>query len=118
MDREVSPSEPSQRTPAEVISERLRAVLGKAQQRFSGLPDRLAVLKRDIGRLAERTAERARPVAGEWKQTARGRYKDTRLRAERLANQHPVETIAGVAAAAFVVGFMFRVSRRSRYEGS
>lgn len=93
------------------IAEQLGRAYGISEVQLRQLPGRFRALQERVQETRKRTSQDASATAAEWKQSAkRGAYQ-ARTRAHYLANEYPVETIAGVAGAAFVTGFALRLWR-------
>jgi len=105
LDRELPPPD----TPVQHARSELDRLQMYFQRRWEEMPERLRL----AGLRADELARRARPVAARWQHEAHRFYRHTRNQAERTALEHPMETIAGVAGAAFLLGFLVRVTRRS-----
>jgi ElaB/YqjD/DUF883 family membrane-anchored ribosome-binding protein len=109
LDRELPPYE--SRFWIEDVAQRLGALLGAVEEQLTNLPDRFAAFRRELSAHAERLSRQAGPAAADFKRNAEQRYQHTRARAQAIANRYPIETIAGAAAAAFVLGFALRLRR-------
>lgn len=102
--REVSPG-------VNQIAEQLGRAFGIIEVQLRQLPGRLRYLQERVKERRKQTSQDSTAAAAEWKQSAQRGAQQARTRAEYLANEYPVETIAGVAGAAFVTGFALRLWR-------
>jgi ElaB/YqjD/DUF883 family membrane-anchored ribosome-binding protein len=92
-------------------AERLGYLVGRIEVELRQMPRRAAELRDRLNRARAQAGENASTAASEWKLSAQQNAQQARSRAHYLANQYPVETIAGTAGAAFVAGFVLRIWR-------
>jgi hypothetical protein len=104
--REVSPA-------LNRAAERLGRAVGLAEVQLRQLPARISDLRARLNATRNRASEDAAAAASEWRQSAERTAYQARTRGQYLANEYPVQTIAGAAGAAFVTGFALRLWRSS-----
>ena len=91
-----------------------------AQEKVATAKDRVAEIAEQAGRsTAETYADAKTRVASTVdaaKQTAARRLDEARVRAQNIADEFPLQVIAGTAGAAFLAGVLLRIWRSSRDE--
>jgi ElaB/YqjD/DUF883 family membrane-anchored ribosome-binding protein len=92
-------------------AERLGYLVGRIEVELRQMPRRATELRDRLNRARAQAGENASTAASEWKLSAQQNAEQARSRAQFLANQYPIETIAGTAGAAFVAGFVLRIWR-------
>lgn len=92
-------------------AERIGYIVGRIEVELRQMPQRAAELRNRLNRARAQASENAGTAASEWRLTAQQNAQQARSRARYMANQYPVETIAGAAGAAFVAGFALRLWR-------
>jgi hypothetical protein len=95
-------------------AQRLGNLIGTTYKFAEKLPGRFSDLRERLTVAARCTSEDATYAVSEWEQVARQKVQRVRSRAERIANEYPIQTILGVAASAFVFGFALRIWRSNR----
>jgi len=131
MEREVSLTEFAERIgtalgatmkKARDTQSRIRVVGGQAREqasdRASGLArsvkDRFSNFRQDAAQATSQAKETAREKIIDFNQKARRRVYDARDRAETVRKEYPIQTMLGIAAASFVIGFALRLWRSNR----
>lgn len=97
--------------PLNEAAERVGILVGVAVERARELPRRLSELKQRFIIIRGRKTEDVSVAAAQYRRDAERKLRQARNRAEFLANEYPVQVIAGIAAAAFVLGFGLRIWR-------
>jgi ElaB/YqjD/DUF883 family membrane-anchored ribosome-binding protein len=117
-------------------AERVGRAAGVAVSTVRGLPDRLGAVKSRLVLVKERGAGSAVQTANEWAEragaratelkenarrlarrqlrAAQDRLQVARARAQHIANEHPLQVIAGAAGVAFLLGLSLRIWRERR----
>jgi ElaB/YqjD/DUF883 family membrane-anchored ribosome-binding protein len=93
------------------VKERLDDFTDQARETLREFPGRLDEMKRRFKVIQGRTAKRARTAASDLKQTAEFGARRARGRFEFYSREYPIETLAGIAGAAFLLGFALRMWR-------
>lgn len=99
------------------VTERTRQTAGKkvttAKERAAGIADNAS---RTSAEAYADAKARVADTLDEAKQTAARRLDEARTRAQNIADEFPLQVIAGTAGAAFLAGVMLRIWRSSRDE--
>jgi ElaB/YqjD/DUF883 family membrane-anchored ribosome-binding protein len=99
-------------------AERVGSAVGNAVTAARRLPEQLnSALRSAKDRLVVVKGKGMREMnsrAADLKQAAGDKARDAKLRARQMANEYPLQVLAGVAAVAFLAGFGLRIWRGSR----
>ena len=99
------------------VTERTRQTAGEkvttAKERAAGIADNAS---RTSAEAYADAKARVADTLDEAKQTAARRLDEARTRAQNIADEFPLQVIAGTAGAAFLAGVMLRIWRSSRDE--
>lgn len=101
----------------EEVKERSRQ---SAEEKVATAKERVAEIAESASRKTAETYADAKARVGdkltEAKQVAGRRLDEARIRAQSIADEYPLQVIAGTAGAAFLAGVMLRIWRSSRDE--
>lgn len=90
------------------VPDRLQGGLQEAKQRFQVIRGRKG---QDAKEALNDAADKARQAGEELKETAQEKLSEARTRAQHLAHNYPLHTIAGAAAFGVLIGIVLRLWR-------